>query len=146
MKKIEKEITRIERITEYEATDGTVFKNEEECKKYEASAKCAIESAYKKTFKTFDGIGISTESCRFATFGCDSKLYAVKINNADELKVFNMRQGKDNDNLGADSIGKEIVIEAPDWDDYHYILGTREDIKAEFCAFIDKIKTCNIAE
>lgn len=146
MKIVEREKVTTTYYNVFVANDGTEFSDKDECEKYEKSAKCAIESAYEKTFKTFDGIGISTESCEFATLGCDSRLYAIKINNADELKVFNMRQGNSDYNLGADSIGKEIVIEITDWDDCELVLGTREDIKAEFCAFIDKIKTCNIAE
>lgn len=43
--KIEK--TKVEVIYEYEAMDGSIFKSEEECKKYEESASMVVYSKYK---------------------------------------------------------------------------------------------------
>jgi hypothetical protein len=42
MKAITKERTVTETYTMYEANDGTLFKTEEACKKYDESAKCAV--------------------------------------------------------------------------------------------------------
>lgn len=46
MKKVQKEIKK--HITVYEAVDGTEFNSEEECKKYEESAKCVLMTRYNK--------------------------------------------------------------------------------------------------
>ena len=46
MKKIVKD--RIEKFTVYQAVDGTEFKDKEECRKYEESAKCLLFSKYSK--------------------------------------------------------------------------------------------------
>ena len=48
MKKIQKEIVRTEYQTVYVALDGTEFISEEECKKYDNSAKCVLMAKYNK--------------------------------------------------------------------------------------------------
>ena len=48
MKEIKKEIIHKSYVTKYEALDGTIFESAEECKKYEASAKCVIVTKYKE--------------------------------------------------------------------------------------------------
>lgn len=42
MKKIVKEVQRIEEIFTYESIDGRVFKTKEDCKKWEESYECII--------------------------------------------------------------------------------------------------------
>lgn len=48
MKINKKEVTKIETITEYEAADGTIFKDKIECERYEESALFAVKSTLKK--------------------------------------------------------------------------------------------------
>ena len=48
MKEIKKEVIHKSYVTKYEALDGTIFESAEECKKYEASAKCVIVTKYKE--------------------------------------------------------------------------------------------------
>ena len=45
------EIEKVTKVTHYEAIDGTTFTTEEECKKYEDTAKCVLLTKYKPLVK-----------------------------------------------------------------------------------------------
>lgn len=45
------EIEKVTKVTHYEATDGTTFTTEEECVKYEDTAKCVLLTKYKPLVK-----------------------------------------------------------------------------------------------
>ena len=45
------EIERVTKVTRYEAIDGTTFATEEECVKYEDTAKCVLLTKYKPLVK-----------------------------------------------------------------------------------------------
>ena len=45
------EIEKVTKVTHYEAIDGTTFTTEEECVKYEDTAKCVLLTKYKPLVK-----------------------------------------------------------------------------------------------
>ena len=45
------EIEKVTKVTRYEAIDGTTFTTEEECQKYEDTAKCILLTKYKPLIK-----------------------------------------------------------------------------------------------
>lgn len=67
MKKIEKEIQRVEKNVVYVANDGTEFSLESECRKYEESAKCVLMTKYNKlvvaTKSEYEIFGVGREEC-----------------------------------------------------------------------------------
>lgn len=69
MRKIE--VKREEIVTLYEAVDGTTFKNEEECMKYEQSAKGVLISKYLPLV-----VDVTTE---YKLFGCGDDDYTVEL-------------------------------------------------------------------
>ena len=147
MKKVQKEVTHY--ITKYQANDGTIFNSEEECKNYEQTAEFAINQAYNKTFNVLNNKYemVYPDRCEFACMCVESKLYAIKINSAEELKILNMMLDLNHaDAVGAEYIGKEIVIDQADWAGEVYVYGTREDMISSFTHFVDSIKTFNIPQ
>lgn len=76
-------IEKTTKIVMYQATDGTQFTTEEECRKYEESAKCALLTRYKPLV-----IGSITENNLFN--GCGSEEYEydiVKINTEQDVET-----------------------------------------------------------
>lgn len=128
----------------YQATDGKLFRSEEECNKYEQMQGITIEQVYNKTFNIDENKMIDAELCDVTCFFVESKLYAIKINNLNELKILNtVLELCDNNALSTDYIGKEIVIEKADWSDDMYVHGTREDMFHAFANFVNSIETLN---
>ena len=89
MKQIEEKKVTI--VTKYEAADGTVFINKEECIKYEDTAKCVLFSRYNKLQKVS-----GTEYSFFNIGSEDYGMDAVKISSTEDvdlilqlLKMFN---------------------------------------------------------
>lgn len=64
MREIKQEVKKTETITKYEANDGTIFDNRDECFKYDNSARGVLMSKYKK-------LVIDTR-CEYDTFFCGS--------------------------------------------------------------------------
>ena len=85
MRKIEKEITTKSIVTEYEASDGKIFKNEEDCKNWENSYKCTITNCFKK----IPQISINGEYSYLNSSNCDDEVIAIKEWNLikEELKL-----------------------------------------------------------
>lgn len=81
MKEIKEEIVTKTINTKYEAIDGTVFNNREECIKYEDTAKCALLAKYRKLVIKQDYewnlFGIGSE---------DYKVAVVKVTTEDDIK------------------------------------------------------------
>lgn len=65
MKEIKEEVIHKSYITKYEALDGTVFDDSEECKKYEASAKATLLAKYRelevKMISEYNLFGVGSE-------------------------------------------------------------------------------------
>jgi hypothetical protein len=119
MKVIEEEVVHTTKVEKYVAEDGTVFKDKEECKRYEESALFVIESTLKKINKK------SLDEAQI--FGCgsgDTHLEIFNIKNKTDLvhlKVYcNLKNRSIYKSNSIDKItsGHEVVIF---WDyDYEY--------------------------
>ena len=79
MKEIKKEETRT--YYEYEAMDGTVFSDKEECHKYEKTAECAIMTKYKSLVLNSG----HTEYYFFGVGNEDDYVDLVKVKNSDDI-------------------------------------------------------------
>ena len=85
MRKIEKEITTKTIVTEYEASDGKIFKNEEDCKKWENSYECTITNCFKK----IPQISINGEYSYLNGSNCDDEVIAIMPRDLEDIKVIN---------------------------------------------------------
>jgi len=79
MKEIRKEIKKelIETQIQYEAIDGTVFQNVEECRKYETTAECVLKEKFNKLI-------VNREHTEFSLFGTgndDCEVVAIRMKN-----------------------------------------------------------------
>ena len=131
MKKVQEE--RKTYVTVFEAEDGTRFSSEDECRKYEATARFAVESAYRKTFSVPNEEDcFSNDLFPMSYISDDESIYAIKIGNVDELEVFNrLAKDKGMNVRGADVIGKVLVfVNGYDGDLYDY--GTLDDIQRRY--------------
>lgn len=134
-----KEIQKIEHATIYIANDGTEFRDEDECRKYENTAECAIKEMFNKlnpqvTYNVGD-------SNPFYVLGCDDDLYAVKIENTNQLEIVNkwirVQDKYQSNTLGDDAIGTIQLIN--NYLDGILILGTPEQLKEKYCEAIDQL-------
>ena len=136
------EVQKIEYVTKYIANDGEEFLDEEACKKYEKTAECAINGMFKK-------LKVQETACigdgePFGQFGYEDYLYAVKIENADQLEIVN-KWIVSNDNysccekqlIGADKIGAIQLIDV--YDGGVWTVGTPEELKEKYIKAIDKL-------
>lgn len=81
MKKIT--VEKITKVVMYQATDGTQFTTEEECRKYEESAKCVLLTKYKPLV-----LNSITENELFKGSGSEEYTYdVVKINNEQDVET-----------------------------------------------------------
>lgn len=83
MKEVKKEKTTTQIYYEYEAIDGTIFDTEDECKKYENSAKCVLRAKVKKLI-------VTKEHNAWTLLGGsdDSAIVGFKFNNEDDIQAF----------------------------------------------------------
>ena len=83
MKKIEKKRTTTQTYYEYAAIDGTVFDTEDECKKYENSAKCVLRAKVKKLI-------VTKEHNAWTLLGGsdDNAIVGFKFNNENDIQTF----------------------------------------------------------
>lgn len=76
-------IEKITKVVMYQATDGIQFTTEEECRKYEESAKCALLTRYKPLV-----INSITENKLFKSVGSEEYEYdVVKINTEQDVET-----------------------------------------------------------
>ena len=110
MKEIKRTRT-VEEVVGYEASDGTRFNNQEECKKYEETAKGVIFNEFKRLI-----IGEPFGECTIWSdygYGSDEfQLAVIEIKNADDLHTANMfaEAYKFGYVFTNDFIGKRILI------------------------------------
>ena len=142
-------VTRtVEEITGYEADDGTRFKTEEECKKYENSAHYAIYNQFLKL-----GVSEPFSECQiFENFGYGSEEYqliVIDIKDENDLKIANMfaemqvpkpdGSRLDRVRFGTNRIGQRLLVGIGDeYCENCYIYGTQEEIIEKFKQDIDK--------
>ena len=149
MKVIER-IEEVKKIVGYEAGDGTLFDTAEECEKYEASARYAIDKAFfdlcVKQNKD-DITGMFAECEIFENFGYGSEEWMcviLDIKNEEDMKVVKMyrkvhlsegyiREGKQE--LDKKYIGQRVLVGIGDrysgYDSF-YVYGTQEELVEKF--------------
>lgn len=142
MRTEKKEIQKIEYEYTYIANDGTEFKSEDECRKYEETAKCAIFGAIKRLEYQETRCFAERECDLFTSFSCDDNMYAFRIRNVDDLEVINRWIHLVNiagDKLGTDAIGTIQLINTYCDDEDVWLIGTVEQFKERICKQIDKL-------
>lgn len=75
-------IEEVKKVFKYEAIDGTLFSNKEECIKYENSAKVAVKALYKKLI-----IKSIAETELFSVGSDDNTLELVKVKTQEDIKI-----------------------------------------------------------
>lgn len=129
----------IQEITGYEADDGTWFRTEEECKKYEASAAFAAEKAAKQC-----KIKETDADCAFAGYCCcyEDEVSVYDIKDAHALHVVNTylaSLNRSNELIPPEKIGHKVCIQRYYGDDYVFVRGTRIDMELQFSKLMDKL-------
>ncbi len=105
MKRVEKEIKRIEKEVVYIANDGTEFTSSEECTKYEESAKCVIMTKYKKLV-----VATKSES-EIYTIGSDEYFYDfVKVSTKEDCDIVMQAFFFFNKNCSEEVINKNLNV------------------------------------
>lgn len=101
MKEIKQEIQKVEYITKYEATDGTLFDDANECRKYENSARAVLLTRYKTLV-----INKFCEEDLFGVGSCEYDIDIVKVTSPEDtdlilqlLILYNPHIGKDQERL-----------------------------------------------
>lgn len=129
----------IQEITGYEADDGTWFRTEAECKKYEESAHCAAKSAADKYITNRSILeAVIGDLC-----GCyedDMEVYDIK--DAHALQVVNTYFGSMNPSnrmIPPECIGHKVCIQHYYDDTYINIHGTRVDMELRFSKMLDDL-------
>lgn len=124
MKRLEEIKTKTvdEIVIKYEAVDGRVFENEEQCREWEKSYQCAINKMWNDIPKVaIDGYNL------FPT-GCGEIVYFINVRDIEDIKVINaylrLCASTNEDLLGLDSIRKEILLVITD--SCYEILGEKE--------------------
>lgn len=130
-RKIEKTTYEVKKT--YVANDGTEFADMEECKKYEATAKCVIKASFNEVIKS----EIHSPDEGLPEFRYCDTVYVVPINNVEDLKKVNMYIVTKGEKLmTSDVIGTtQLIVEDEGGDLYFY--GTPEEIKKKFSDGID---------
>ena len=130
----EQKIERVEIKKIYVANDGTEFEDVNECKKYEQTAKCAIDAMFNKLkMQKTEYVGDSIRS-----FCMDDTVYAIKIKNMNQLEVVNKwikSREASGRIIGEDEVGTIQLI----CDDGYsaWTMGTPDNLKKEYCDAID---------
>lgn len=116
MKEIKQEIQRVEYVTKYEATDGTLFDNADECRKYENSARVVLLTRYKTL--------VTNRFCEEDLFGigsCDYDVEIVKVTSSEDIDlilqlliIYNPHIGKDQERLASYRKQLDTAIEDDD--------------------------------
>lgn len=132
MRTEKKEIQKIEYVTTYIANDGTEFKSEEECRKYEETAECAIRGMF-KGLKPQHTERIGESGGLFTAFDYDDDVFAVKVENASQLEILNkwvkmLDPGNYLPCFTDEAIGTiQLIVE--NYDGNLWFLGTPEEFK-----------------
>lgn len=141
MKVIEEKIYTTKKT--YQAEDGKIFDSMEECVKYESTAKHAIAQGFNKTFgvPSFEDMANCNIIPMWGLTPDFDGIFAIKINNAEELAVANgfMKSEGINDMLGAEDIGKVHVFDYYDETDYYYY-GTVDRLRGEFEELLNRFE------
>ena len=135
-----KELKRTKTIEEtygYEAFDGTFFRTEESCREYESSANATIRHmAYDLLVKP----KVCVDSVLPLYCGDDNAM-VWDIKDADHLRIVNqfLSHIDSRKALGAEYIGKRVCVVVGYDEGWFYILGTRDEVLAEYTKDIDRL-------
>lgn len=139
MKEIKKERTTTQTYYEYEAYDGEIFNDKEECKKYEDSAECVLKSQVKQMI-------VTKEHNAWDLMGGndDCSVVGIKFECDNDAKIFlqyytiiNPYLSKDSSKDYLDKIIKkvdavknnhDILLVGINCDDEYYIINSRNNI------------------
>ena len=143
-KNVEKrERTVVEEVVTYVANDGTVFKSEEECKKYEVSAMCAVKALFNGV-KQYEEYGDTFLGKAAKWVGSDDSIYTVCFDSLSDIEATNkwlqMVYGQNGDKtalFSSSDLGTIQIIQA--YDDCFWQMGTPDDVKKRFCDHIDEM-------
>lgn len=130
----------IEEVTGYEAMDGTLFKTEEECKKYEESAEGVITAQFRQLVVG----GVFVETCIWENYGYgndDWEMCVIDIKDVNDLEIANRYYKMYHCPLIDKSyIGQRILVQLGcSYDrNVHPLPRTREQLIEQFTNTIDK--------
>lgn len=136
-----------EEVISYEAIDGKVFYDEEECKKYEESAICVMLAELNKYLIRTEADGktkiINRAYCRTCYVNEDDMYAVYKLEDKDAIRAFGMVQkyyeGKISDKLDS-YIGKEVLVYIGyNGEDRLWIAGTEEELREYYNKYLDDI-------
>lgn len=132
----------IEEVIGYKAFDGTEFKDKEECKKYENTARNVIIKNFKEiVIKVLEGYTMTNltidkrtcaDVCPLCGCGEDWHYALICIKDENDLKIAQMYQELAFSNakrrFTSDDIGKELVISVGEsYGDHCYVWGTIDE-------------------
>lgn len=109
MRKIQREETKVVYTDIYVSADGREFTNEADCKAWESSYRCTIETSW----KLIDKKEICNCDYGFSYSSEDHECYAIKPKNLDEIVLINAyikATTGDNGMLTTEHIGKLLVL------------------------------------
>ena len=127
MKPITKTET-IEKVVAYEASDGTRFSSEDQCREYEKTAKAVVKTRFNEMLKNSTNIDKLCD-VPLVGAGCDWNVALVHLNSESELIAANMwfEMISSSKRFTDDMIGKDIVIGVDCYDDWAYVYGTIDE-------------------
>ena len=133
-----KEITTTKVITiGYEAFDGTRFSTEDDCRKYEQSAKGVIRRSAEDLMVSKM---VSIESL-YDCFCCEDMICVWDINTADHLQIVNQYLDTIDYGTRVDPkyLGKRVAAIAGADDSWACVLGTEEELREKFNARLSRV-------
>lgn len=140
MKIREERIEKVEVKKIYVAFDGTEFMDAEQCGDYELTATCAINKMF-RSVPSKEYIFYDTGLDMFCGEDC---IHFVRIRSVEDLEAINKwlintftTYKEDTPTLGVDAIGTIQII--TEYDGGYYLMGTPDDLKANYCRKIDKM-------
>ena len=140
MRKERKEIKRVEYKDVFIAGDGTEFSSEDECKKYEESAKYAVKQLIKHIPKQ-DTCCVGQDF--LSSFGYEDNIRAFKVRNMEDVDAINrwLKGTFDIDGsfngVSAEQIGTIQLFETYEYDNGVWHIGSIDEIKEMFCKEVD---------
>ena len=123
----------------YVAADGKSFESMEECMEYENTATSVINAQFEKL--PIQLTESFAEDGYFSSFSCDDDMYAVRIENVEQLEIVNkwLNAHSTPDKIGIDKIGTIQLIDT--YGDWAYLMGTPAEVKEKYSKAIDNL--CN---
>lgn len=154
MKEIKKEKTTTQTYTEYEAIDGTTFRNMEECRSYEDTAKCVLRARVKRLI-------VTKEHDAWSLMGGydDNSVIGMRFQSEDDITTFlqymclqtpfyTKEAGQDtfkkiSDKCHAAMTCNDLLLVGINCDEDYYIINTVQNIIDNLLHIEDNEKTEN---